>query len=141
MRLLNIFQIKNSESGLASIEFAFIAPVLAFALVGLVDVGLYINARADMTSSVKSGVDYYLTGGQDSNTAVSIVAKAWTKRPEYSVIKTERFCSCTNIVLACTNSCSDGSQPEAFKKIIVGAYYDGLLLQTQYYSDETVRVR
>jgi len=141
MRLKRFKKDLNSEGGVASIEFAFIAPFLAFMTMGLVDVGLYINARSDMTSSVKSGIDYFLLGGQDSETAVSIVDQAWTKRPEFSTIKTERFCMRGNVVQLCTETCGDGTQPEAFKKIVVAAYYDGLLLHTQYYSDETVRIR
>lgn len=131
----------RSERGVASIEFAFIAPMLAFALVGLIDVGMYINARANMTSSVKSGVDYFLMGGQDSETAVKIIDQAWMPRPEYSTIETERFCICGNVEVLCSATCLDGTQPEAFKKIIVAAYYDGLLLETKYRSDETIRIR
>lgn len=132
---------RDDEVGIASIEFGFIAPVLAFAIMGLVDVGMYINARADMTSSVKSGVDYFLMGGQDSDTAVAVIDHAWTRRPENSTIATERYCACGDVVAVCTNVCTDGSQPDAFKKIVVAAYYDGLLIQKRYYSDETVRVR
>lgn len=132
---------RSNEDAIASIEFGFVAPVLAFAIMGLVDVGMYINARSDMTSSVKSGVDYFLMGGQDSATAVAVIDHAWTRRPEHSTIETERYCTCGEVVAVCTNYCPDGSQPDAFKKIVVAAYYDGLLIQKRYYSDETVRIR
>ncbi|MCR9079941.1 MAG: pilus assembly protein [Hyphomonadaceae bacterium] len=132
---------RGEDDAIASIEFGFIAPVLAFAIMGLVDVGMYIHARSDMTSSVKSGVDYFLMGGQDSDTAIAVIDHAWTRRPEHSTIETERFCTCGEIVAVCTNVCPDGTQPDAFKKIVVAAYYDGLLIQKRYYSDETVRIR
>lgn len=141
MGKLRFLERYRSEQGVASIEFAFVVPMLAFALMGLIDVGLYINARANMTSSVKSGVDYFLMGGQDSDTAVKIIEQAWVPRPEFSTIETERFCLCGNVEVLCSATCLDGSQPEAFKKIIVAAYYDGLLLETKYKSDETIRIR
>lgn len=132
---------RGAEDGVASIEFAFIAPALAFAIMGLVDVGMYINARADMTSSVKSGVDYFLMGGQDINTAAEMVEHAWTSRPEYSRVGAERYCTCSGIVSVCSTTCTDGSQPETFKKVYAAAYYDGLLLRAKYSSDETIRIR
>lgn len=129
------------ENGVASIEFAFIAPLLAIAITGLVDVGLYINAKSNMTASLKSGVDYFLTGGNHTDTAIAVVEHAWTTRPEYSTVNAERFCTCSNVISACTSICIDGTQPDAFKKIVLTAYYDGLLLSTKYQSDETVRIR
>lgn len=131
----------KSESGVAAIEFAFIAPVAALLITALVDVGLYVNARADMTSSIKSGVDYFLTGGQDTSAAISVIDHAWTRRPQYSTIEAQRFCECSEIVSTCSNVCSDGTQPEAYKKIVVTAYYDGLLMEAAYQSDETIRIR
>lgn len=138
---LKFLKRRGAEDGVASIEFAFIAPALAFAIMGLVDVGMYLNARADMTDSVKSGVDYLLMGGQDINTAAEVVEHAWTSRPEYSKVGAERYCTCSGVVAVCSVSCSDGSQPETFKKIYAAAYYDGLLLRTKYSSDETIRIR
>lgn len=131
----------KSESGIAAIEFAFVAPLLALIITAIVDVGMYVNARADMTSSIKSGVDYFMTGGQDTDAAISVIDHAWTRRPEYSTIEAQRFCSCSGIVSTCSNVCTDGSQPEAYKKIVVTAYYDGLLLEAKYQSDETIRIR
>lgn len=141
MTLNRLFQRLRSESGVTSIEFAFIAPILAFIVMALSDVGLYVHDRSKMTSSIKSGVDYFLLGGQDTDTAVEIVKKAWSDRPENTFITTAKYCLCGNVEVSCNSICLDSTQPEAYKKIAVTAYYDGLLLRTKYYSDETIRIR
>lgn len=55
---------KNSE-GLAAVEFALIAPVLIFLMVGIYDFGSYLNTAIKLESTSRAAAEYILHGGNE----------------------------------------------------------------------------
>ena len=59
----------NSQRGTSMIEFAIVAPLLAFLLIGLVDVGRYMYYGIVATHAARSGAQY---GAQNLGTAADV---------------------------------------------------------------------
>ncbi|MDH5772691.1 MAG: pilus assembly protein [Rhodospirillaceae bacterium] len=57
-RMVQIFA--RSESGISAVEMALIAPVLMIIFLGLVDYGIAIFSKLELTSSVRAGAQYAL---------------------------------------------------------------------------------
>ena len=129
------------RSGLAAVEFAFAAPVLLTALIGIADVGSLLADRRAMQSATHSGAQYFLSGGRDLEEARQIVLQAWSTRPEGGEVVTERYCMCADVVHACNTLCADQSIPESYSRIRIRGPIDGIWTQTTYEATETVRVR
>jgi Flp pilus assembly protein TadG len=55
------FGLSARRQGQAAIEFAVLAPLLCLFVVGLVDFGGYIHARAAMTNATRAGASYATT--------------------------------------------------------------------------------
>lgn len=133
--------LKDNDDGVASIEFAFISTVLAFMLMAIADVGLFLSDRADMRSAMHAGAYYFMMGGDDVAEAEATVKAAWGTLPEGTTISTSDFCECASVEWTCTSTCSDGGAPDVFQKIEIVTTYDGLLFDTSYKIDEEIRVR
>ncbi|MBI1212238.1 MAG: hypothetical protein GC190_12300 [Alphaproteobacteria bacterium] len=138
---LNLLRIRNDESGVAAVEFALVAPILAMSLVFLVDLSNYAIQRTDMESALRSGVQYFMNGGSDLDKAKEVVLASWTSKPENATVVVERFCMCANIEHACNATCDDGTYPLSYSRIRAVAQYDNLLIDMTNNADQTVRVR
>src|SRR5688572_7569932 len=63
----------KSRDGVAAVEFAFIAPILIFLMLGLVDFGFYINASMQMESAARASAEYVLKGGEQDSIQEDII--------------------------------------------------------------------
>lgn len=131
----------KDESGVAAVEFALFAPILAGSLVLLVDLGNYAIERTDMESALRSGVQYFMNGGSDLDKAKQVVLASWTSKPENATVVVERFCLCGTVEHVCTATCNDGTYPLSYSRIRAVAQYDNLLIDLTNNADRTVRVR
>src|SRR4026207_854207 len=100
---------RKDDRGVAAIEFALFAPILAMSLVLLVDLGNYAIERTDMESALRSGVQYFMNGGSDLDKAKEVVLASWTSKPDNATVVVERFCMCGTVVHVCTSTCDDDS--------------------------------
>ena len=132
---------RKNDSGVAAVEFALFAPVLAASLVLLVDLGNYAIQRTDMESALRSGVQYFMNGGSDLDRAKQVVLASWTSKPANATVVVERFCLCGTVEHACTSTCGDGSYPLSYSRIRAVAQYQNLLIDLTNNADQTVRVR
>jgi Flp pilus assembly protein TadG len=131
----------RNNSGVAAVEFAFIAPVLAAAMVLTLDVGRMILDRTDMQSAVRAGAQYLMNGGQDLSYAQDLVMAAWQKRPEGGYVVSERFCMCGELVHACNDLCGDASIPDSYVRLEAIATLEGLITDHEQGTEEVVRIR
>lgn len=134
-------RVRENIRGVASIEFAFIASFLAFTLMAVSDVGTLVYQRNNMVSSIKSGIDYFMKGGDDKDLAASIVKSSWKSVPERTTVSVTTFCECGGQAAACYAACPDESVPLSYNKITVSTVYNGVLIDRVYEIDEAIRVR
>ena len=131
----------RDRSGVAAIEFAFVAPVLIVGLVVVTDLSKMIMDRTDMQSSARSGIQYLINGGRNLENARDISLAAWSSKPEDGDVITERYCLCAQVVHTCHELCADESIPESYTRIRLVGTLQGLWADTAQSADETVRVR
>jgi Flp pilus assembly protein TadG len=128
-------------SGVAAIEFAFVAPLMAAALVLTFDVGMLTIQRTDMQSAVRAGAQYLMDGGRDMDRMSAIVNASWSSKPAGSSVSGVRNCMCSDAAHACTSLCSDDSVPESYINVVAAGTLDGILRDTTLQVTEAVRVR
>lgn len=134
-------KLRRQERGVASIEFAFTASLLAFTLMAVSDVGTLVFQRTNMVSSMKSGIDYFMKGGSDHGEAEAVIRASWKSAPQQTEISVSSFCMCGDQVSACYAVCTDESVPISYNKISIAAIYDGVLFDRVYEIDEALRIR
>ena len=134
-------KLRKNVRGVASIEFAFIAPLLAFTLMAVSDVGTLVFQRTNMISSMKSGIDYFMKGGSDKAEAEAVIRSSWKAAPEQTDISITSFCACGEQVAACYALCTDTTIPITYNKITIKTVYHGVLFDKVYQIDEALRIR
>jgi Flp pilus assembly protein TadG len=132
---------RRDDGGVSAVEFALVAPVLLICLVGIYDIGSLVYKRTDMHSALRSGVQYFMNGGDDLAKAENIVAQSWTTKPDDVTIVAERFCQCGDEIHACNALCDDDSYPAAYKRLRAMATIDGVLGDDHYAASQSIRVR
>ena len=58
--------LRNRE-GIAAVEFALIAPILIFLMVGIFDFGSYLNTLIKLESTSRAAAEYILHGGNEED--------------------------------------------------------------------------
>jgi Flp pilus assembly protein TadG len=136
-----MLKFSRDERGVSAVEFALVVPVLLICLLGVADVGNVVFKRADMESALRSGVQYFMNGGDDLAKAEQVVNESWTTKPEGVTIVAERFCLCGTTVHACNTLCGGNTYPMSFNRIRATATFEGLLTENSYDAEQSVRVR
>ena len=131
----------GDKSGVAAVEFAFIAPVLAASMVVTLDVGKMIIDRTDMHSAVRTGAQYLMNGGQNLEYAKELVLVSWANKPEGGYVESDRFCMCGETLHICTSLCGDGSIPDSYIRLQAFATLEGMLGDSEQGTEEIVRIR
>lgn len=131
----------QDSRGTSAIEFALTVPVLLICLLGVVDLGNVVYQRGDLEAALRSGIQYFMSGGTDLNEAKAIVDAAWTHRPEGAVLTADKFCLCGTTVSVCTQLCGDGTYPVSYQRLRVNVTFEGILTDDTYEASQTVRVR
>ena len=131
----------RDERGVSAVEFALTVPVLLISLLGVVDIGNVVYQRADMESALRAGIQYFMNGGDDLDTAEEVVNASWTTKPQGVTIIAERFCLCSNVEHACNTVCDDGTYPLSFNRLRAVATLEGILMNDEYLAEQSVRVR
>ena len=129
------------ERGVSAVEFALTVPVLLISLLGVVDVGTAVYKRADMESALRSGVQYFMNGGEDLPTAQNVVINSWTTKPSTVTVVADRLCLCGTTVASCNAACSGGTTPTTYNRIQATALFPGILMDDTYAAEQSVRVR
>lgn len=141
MLIKSIYKFARDQRGVSAVEFALVVPVLLICLVGVVDMGNVVFKRADMESALRSGVQYFMNGGDDLAKAEEVVNESWTTKPEGVTIVAERFCLCGTVVHACNALCDDDTYPMSFNRLRATATFEGVLVENSYDAEQSVRVR
>jgi Flp pilus assembly protein TadG len=128
--------------GLAAVEFALIAPMLAFVVVSLADATNFAAGFSAMQRAERAGVQYFMNGGTNTSTAQAIVTNTWSNPPSGYTVTTAKVCTCSNgLVVTCvTGICAVGSQIVNMT-ITASATIPGMLMSLPESKTESVRVQ
>jgi pilus assembly protein CpaE len=149
----------RNEAGNAAIEFAFVAPVLAFACIAVVDLGLAINQRMAADHVLRIGADAAMADPGElvvqnlleqtaranfSNVSALPLPTEITASSDALHLRAKRFCSCPEsrqTEILCTTTCA-GRPPLAFYRMTAAKRYSGILLpQREFKSALQVQAR
>ena len=118
----------GSRRGVAAVEFALTAPILAMFLGGTVDFGMISAGRSALANAVASGAEYaYLTG--TGVTAANIKTLVQTTSYLNTVVATVTGPACYCVTgtgpamtsATCNSTCSDSSTAGSY--VIISAVY------------------
>jgi len=139
MRALKAFF--RDRSGIAGVEFAFIAPIVIAVLVLGVDGWQRENQLAGMRTAMHTGARYYENGGSDDTVAQTVSTAAWTTKPKDGLISVARACTCGATVVSCTSVCNGTNLPSVFITLSGAGTYAGLLQSHVIAQSDVIRVR
>lgn len=140
MIIRTLRQFKREAKGVAAIEFAFIAPVLAIIAILMTDVGLAAVGAMNMESAVRASVQYAMNGGADMTVAKNVGMSTWSSQPTDATFNTSKACVCGAATIVCTATCTDGSQPSAYVTATATGTIGGSILHFNKTTTQTVRV-
>ena len=148
MRILKT--LLRDTSGSAAVEFAIIAPVLATALVGMLDLGKFFYERADINSALRMAAQ---TAMSDPGTKkVTDVLNTFKSRKQFSdslnfEYKAVRYCACPDMSetgqmtrINCEFSCTTSDSPSVFYRITGGTKFNGILI-SEYKIINTIEIQ
>jgi Flp pilus assembly protein TadG len=125
----------------SAVEFGFIAPVLAFAFLGLADGANKISAYTAMQRAARAGVQYFLNGGTDTTAANAIVTQAWTNAPSNGTVNIAETCQCGASGATCGSTCSGGITMTKTLAVTVSGTVHGMLGSLSESAVENVRIQ
>jgi Flp pilus assembly protein TadG len=139
MRSLKTFL--RDRSGLAGVEFAFIAPIVIAMLVLGVDGWQRESQISSMRTAMHTGARYYENGGSDDTVAQTVATAAWANKPTNGLISVARACTCGATAISCTGVCGGTSLPSVFITLSGTGTYSGLLQSHALAQSDVIRVR
>jgi len=139
MRRLSFFLSDNR--GVAAVEMAFIAPVIAGLAFASVNLWEAASRKQEMSAAVHTASQYYLSGGQDDSDAQGLAMSAWDGRPDDGAVSITRSCRCGVTAATCSALCESGQPPAVLVRITAQATSPGAAFQANQSKIEVVRVR
>jgi Flp pilus assembly protein TadG len=127
--------------GVAALEFALIAPVLASVLILGVEGWLEFDQGSDMRAALQTGARYYQTGGSDDTAAQGVAMSAWADRPANGTVTVARVCKCGSTPVACSSVCAAYATPTVYVTLTASTAFTGLVQSHNLLQSEMVRVR
>ena len=132
---------QRSRSGLAAVEFALLAPILAAIVIGVSQVSEIAVGTSYMQTAVRASIQYALNGGTDLATAQAVGLTAWNYKPANATLEASTFCTCQGTTAACTQTCSDGSIPEEYMSVRASGLFGGTVYDQNKTLTEEARIR
>ncbi len=136
------------QRGAAAIEFGLILPVLTIFLLGVIDGGLGVFRKMEVTSAARAGAQHAILSGYD-NSGITSAVQAATNLGSAVQVQTSESCECWNstpqlveTLGSCGDSCADTSNAK-WKFVTVNTSYDHtpMFLDTVLSFSETATVR
>lgn len=131
---------RQSEAGVSAVEFALLAPVLVFALVAAVDMGLAEYERMTIDHALRAGAQSAMVDqGQAQvlavvqNTAAKnfVISTQNTPSTDTLLVSVSQFCACpdsTGTAVSCSTACT-GSLPTFVYYSLSGTkIYSGMIM-------------
>ncbi len=141
----------DATRGVVSVELAFIAPILGFLIVGLVDFGETINRKTQLANAVRAGTQYALVRkpvqGDLTQITQAVVNTAPPDQSGTRSITTTFYCECPDgTTISCDTTCAGEEERRSYITIALQEdyrtifTYPGLGNPIRLYSEATVRL-
>ena len=140
-------RLRKNDSGASAIEFAFIAPVLAFMGLGMIDVWSLASTSLAMHAGVQAGAKYLVQGGSGDSKIQDIINAAWVSKPAHSNVSVSHVCKCSASAVDCNSYCANNAPPTMIYTLTASAPWSApatvefLTLSQTLTDTQTVRVR
>jgi Flp pilus assembly protein TadG len=131
----------RDRSGIAAVEFAMVAPVLAAIFVGIAGVAPFVQINNNMHDALTAGSRYVMAGGTDPSAIQSVTISAWPGHVAADTVSVNQYCTCADLQGSCTALCTDGTVPKGYTTIQMSSAYSGALGQQTLTAQQTVRTR
>lgn len=134
--------LSRSEAGVSAVEFALFAPVLFFALLAMVDIGLAVSERMTIDHVLRAGAQSAIV--DQSKESVLAVMQS-TARKNFSLageadpragaeplsLSVSRYCACPDqpeTAVACSTTCPGPASTYIFLRMSGQKTYDAMIL-------------
>lgn len=131
----------SDRSGVAALEFALIAPLLATLVIVGADTWLHVSQNEDMRTALQTAARYYETGGSDDPTAQLVALQAWPSKPADGAVSVARSCTCGATPADCATLCPGSNPPSVYLSLTAQGTFTGLLQSHILSQNDVVRVR
>lgn len=126
----------GEDRGVSAIEFAFIAPVIAILIIGIIDFGMGLWQQIEVANAAEAGAAY--AAAKSWNSSVSGIENAVTSATSLSSITASPaptvppWCGCPSTsggitATTCGSPCSDGSLAGHYITVYAQAPYSTIL--------------
>ncbi|MGB0720701.1 MAG: TadE/TadG family type IV pilus assembly protein [Bdellovibrionales bacterium] len=103
--------------GASAVEFALMAPILIFILIGTVDAGRYVHQRMQMTNAAHTTASYVAQAGDDAN-AQTVASESYGGDFDDIAVVSEFECECSDgEALACPVACGADDFQRRFVRV------------------------
>ncbi|HTK35368.1 MAG TPA: hypothetical protein VL358_08805 [Caulobacteraceae bacterium] len=131
----------RDSMGVAAVEMALVAPVLAALALVAFSVWQTASRIEDMRLALKAGSTYYMNGGTDDPTAQSLMLQSWPTPPANAAVSVQRICQCAGVAAACGTLCSGSTPPAVYVTLSATATASNGVNSIPLSEQKVVRVR
>ena len=131
---------RRCDAGVSAVEFALFAPVLFFALVAAVDLGVAEYERMTIDHALRAGAQSAMAD-QGADAVLKVVQSTASKNFTLSdqtapsatalTVSVARFCACaenTGVEVACSTTCAGSSPTFIYYRLSGAKIYDGMTM-------------
>lgn len=131
MKTISVRNFIENTKGVAAVEFVLIAPILLLLLIGLIDFGLYINAKMKLENMARASSEYVRNGGDPDNLTADVLSYGFAADSANDfddiTITTTNICECDdNEETDCTAGCTGDGYMREFVIINLDITYNTL---------------
>ena len=125
----------RAVDGVSAIEFAFVAPMLALLLIGLIDFGVGLWDQMQVSNAAAAGAEYAFIHGWNGTAISDAVSAATNLASIVASPQPEEACGCPNVtsgitetgIPPCSGTCPDGSPIGTYALVSAEASYSLIL--------------
>jgi len=168
MIMMKRFKFLSNERGAIAVETAIAMPILIFAFLTAVDIGLKVTTMQNMTKATRSGTEYVVKGGRNDAIVRQIMSDSYGKQLQDKDVQIVAYCGCvteneapegevdqdgtkyggtytkTKTVFGenmCVATCDSGSEISTLVNIRFGETYRGVLKSKNLSTEIQTRVQ
>ena len=131
----------RDRSGVAAVEFAFVAPIVAVIVATGWSVWQGETGIQHAKTALRAGAGYYTAGGWTDAAAQSIAQNAWQSAPSDASVTVSRACYCAGSLANCSGSCTSGQPRTVYVTLTATGTGQGIFASKVQTQQETVRVQ
>lgn len=123
----------RERAGTATIEYAFVAPVMVLLLCGAVDFGRAMYDGTSVVSAARAAVEFAVAAPTDTVGIQAAAAQASKLNAATLQVLPSRFCECAGgaTINCAAAACADGSAVREFLRVSVTTPFQPILALTQ----------